>query len=128
MKDLQYRVKYNRENACYCLSNTVNIILKRQRYKNKAKWFSEEGQPKQLTGFSINIYEKASKKSKIVHTLKNSLEYTFLIEFKTGSLDSDSCFYSVAGDESSKGWASLDISGYLCEDDLNEELIKIFDS
>jgi len=128
MKDLQYRVEYNRENAYYCLNNTVNIILQRQRYKNKVKWWSEKGNPKALTGLSINIYEKASKKSNIVHTLKNSLKYTFLIDFKINGLDSDSFFYSVAGDESSKGWAYLGISGYLCEDDLNEELIKIFDS
>jgi len=128
MKDLQYRVEYNRENAYYCLNNTVNIILQRQRYKNKVKWWSEKGNPKELTGLSINIYEKASKKSNIVHTLKSSLEYTFLINFKINGLDSDSFFYSVAGDESSKGWGNLGISGYLCEDGLNEELIKIFDS
>lgn len=128
MKDLQFRVEYNRENAYYCLNNTVNIILQRQRYKNKVKWWNEKGNPKELTGFSINIYEKASKKSNIVHTLKSSLEYTFLINFKINGLDSDSFFYSVAGDESSKGWTYLGISGYLCEDDLNEKLINIFDS
>jgi len=128
MKDLLFRVEYNRENAYYCLYNTVNIILQRQRYKNKVKWWKEEGGLKQLTGLSINIYEKASKKSNIVHTFKSSLEYTFLIAFKINGLDSDSFFYSIAGNESSKGWASLEISGYLCEDDLSKEVIKKFNS
>ena len=49
-----------------------------------------------------------------MHVLKSTLKYTFLIEFKIKGLDGDSYFYSVVGDESSKGWGNLGISGYLC--------------
>ena len=47
---------------------------------------------------------------------------------KIKGLDGDSYFYSVVGDESSKGWGNLGISGYLCEDDLSSEIIKKFNS
>ena len=34
----------------------------------------------------------------------------------------------LIGDESSKEFGYLDNSGYICEDDLKEELIKMFNS
>lgn len=119
--------EYNRENAYYCLKNSVNIILKIQRYKNKAKRSREGGSGKVISGIQANVYKKASKKSNIMHVLKSTLEYTFLIEFKIKGLDGDSYFYSVVGDEC-KRWGNLDISGYLCEDDLSSEVIKKFNS
>jgi len=99
-----------------------------QRYKNKAKWSREGGSVKAINGIQANIYKKASKKSNIEHVLKSSLEYSFLIEFRIKSLDDDSYFYLVAGDESSKGFGYLGITGYLCEDDLSKEVIKKFNS
>jgi len=128
MEDFLNIREYNRENAYYCLKNSVNIILKIQRYKNKAKRSREGGSGKVISGIQANVYKKASKKSNIMHVLKSTLEYTFLIEFKIKGLDGDSYFYSVVGDESSKGWGNLDISGYLCEDDLSSEVIKKFNS
>ena len=128
MEDFLNIREYNRENAYYCLKNSVNIILKIQRYKNKVIWSREGGSVKAISGIQANIYKKASKKSNIEHVLKSAIEYSFLIEFKIKSLDSDSYFYSVAGSESSKGWGNLDISGYLCEDDLSSEVIKKFNS
>lgn len=128
MEDFINIREYNRENAYYCLKNSVNIFLKIQRYKNKAKWSREGGSVKAISGIQANIYKKASKKSNIEHVLKSTLEYSFLIEFKIKGLDDDSYFYSVAGSESSKGFGYLDISGYLCEDDLNEELVHKFNS
>lgn len=119
--------EYNRENAYYCLKNSVNIILKIQRYKNKAKRSREGGSGKVISGIQANVYKKASKKSNIMHVLKSTLEYTFLIEFKIKGLDGDSYFYSVVGDEC-KRWGNLDISGYFCEDDLSSEVIKKFNS
>jgi hypothetical protein len=127
MEDFKDIREYNRENAYYCLKNSVNIILKIQRYKNKAKHSREGGRVKAISGIQANIYKKASKKSNIENVLKSTLEYTFLIEFKIKGLDGDSYFYSVVGDES-KGWGNLDISGYLCEDDLSSEVIKKFNS
>ena len=127
MEDFKDIREYNRENAYYCLKNSVNIILKIQRYKNKAKQSREGGSVKVISGIQANVYKKASKKSNIMHVLKSTLEYTFLIEFKIKGLDGDSYFYSVVGDES-KGWGNLDISGYLCEDDLSSEVIKKFNS
>jgi len=127
MEDFKDIREYNRENAYYCLKNSVNIILKIQRYKNKAKRSREGGSGKVISGIQANVYKKASKKSNIMHVLKSTLEYTFLIEFKIKGLDGDSYFYSVVGDES-KGWGNLDISGYLCEDDLSSEVIKKFNS
>lgn len=120
--------EYNRENAYYCLKNSVNIILKMQRYKDKTKRSREGGSGKAVSGIQANVYKKASKKSNIMHVLKSTLKYTFLIEFKIKGLDDDSYFYSVAGDESSKGWGYLGISGYLREDDLSSEVIKKFNS
>ncbi len=120
--------EYNRENAYYCLKNSVNIILKMQRYKDKTKRSREGGSGKVVSGIQANVYKKASKKSNIMHVLKSTLKYTFLIEFKIKGLDDDSYFYSVAGDESSKGWGYLGISGYLREDDLSSEVIKKFNS
>jgi len=120
--------EYNRENAYYCLKNSVNIILKMQKYKDKVKRSREGGSGKAVSGIQANVYKKASKKSNIMHVLKSTLKYTFLIEFKIKGLDGDSYFYSVAGDESSKGWGYLGISGYLCEDDLSSEVIKKFNS
>ncbi|GAI99240.1 unnamed protein product, partial [marine sediment metagenome] len=99
--------EYNRENAYYCLKNSVNIILKMQRYKDKTKRSREGGSGKAVSGIQANVYKKASKKSNIMHVLKSTLKYTFLIEFKIKGLDDDSYFYSVAGDESSKGWGYL---------------------
>ncbi|MCK4376825.1 MAG: hypothetical protein KAV97_01240 [Actinomycetia bacterium] len=128
MEDFLNIREYNRENAYYCLKNSVNIILKIQRYKNKAKWSREGGSVKAISGIQANVYKKASKKSNIEHILKSTLEYSFLIEFKIKSLDDDSYFYSIAGDESSKGFGYLGISGYLCEDDLSKEFIKKFNS
>jgi len=128
MEDFLNIREYNRENAYYCLKNSVNIILKIQRYKNKVIWSREGGGVKAISGIQANIYKKASKKSNIEHVLKSAIEYSFLIEFKIKGLDSDSYFYSVAGSESSKGWGNLDISGYLCEDDLSSEVIKKFNS
>lgn len=128
MEDFINIREYNRENAYYCLKNSVNIILKIQRYKNKAKWSREGGSVKVISGIQANIYKKASKKSNIEHVLKSTLEYSFLIEFRIKGLDDDSYFYSVAGNESSKEFGYLDISGYLCEDDLSKEFIKKFNS
>ena len=129
MEDFLSVREYNKENAYYCLKNSVNIILKIQRYKNKVKR-SREGllsSVKVISGIQANVYKKASKKSNIVHVLKSTLEYTFIIEFKIKGLDGDSYFYSVAGDER-KRRGNLDISGYLCEDDLSSEVIKKFNS
>lgn len=120
--------EYNRENAYYCLKNSVNIILKLQRYKDKTKRSREGGSGKAVSGIQANVYKKASKKSNIMHVLKSTLKYTFLIEFKIKGLDGDSYFYSVIGDERVKGWGNLGISGYLCEDDLSSEVIKKFNS
>ena len=128
MEDFLNIREYNRENAYYCLKNSVNIILKMQRYKNKVKWSREGGSGKVISGVQANVYKKASKKSNIIHVLKSTSKYTFLIEFKIKGLDGDSYFYSVVGDESSKGWGNLGISGYLCEDDLSSEIIKKFNS
>ena len=60
--------------------------------------------------------------------MKNTLKYNLLIELRIKGLDSDSYFYSVAGNESGKKFGYLDVSGYICEDDLNEELINKFNS
>jgi len=129
MEDFFNIREYNRENAYYCLKNSVDIILKMQRYKNKVKWSREGGSGKVISGIQANVYKKASKKSNIMHVLKSTLKYTFLIEFKIKGLDGDSYFYSVVGDESSKGWGNLGISGYLCEeDDLSSEIIKKLNS
>jgi hypothetical protein len=128
MEDFLNIREYNRENAYYCLKNSVNIILKMQRYKNKVKWSREGGSVKAISGIQANVYKKASKKSNIEHVLKSSLEYSFLIEFRIKGLDDDSYFYSVAGDESSIGFGYLGITGYLCEDDLSKEVIKKFNS
>lgn len=128
MEDLNYRIEYNRENAYYCFKNAVHIILEMQRYKNKEKWWKEEGRIKKITGLTANVYKKASKKSRVEHVLKNTLTYYLLIEFRIEGLDSDSYFYLVAGNESGKEIGLLEVSGYICEDDLNEELIKIFNS
>ena len=100
MKDLLYRIEYNRENAHYCFKNSVHIILGIQRYKNKEKWWREEGGIKEITGLKTNLYEKASKKSRVKYVLKNTLKYNLLIELRIKGLDSDSYFYSVAGNES----------------------------
>jgi hypothetical protein len=126
--DLQYRIEYNRENAYYCFNNSVNIILKRQRYKNKAKWWREEGEIKEITGLQANVYNKASKKSRIEYVLKNTLKYYLLIMFKVTGLDSDSNFYFLTGNDSTKEFSDLDVNGYLSEDDLNDELVEIFNS
>jgi len=128
MEDFLNIREYNRENAYYCLKNSVNIILKIQRYKNKVKWSREGGSVKVISGIQANVYKKASKKSNVEHVLKSTLEYSFLIEFRIKGLGDDSYFYSVAGDESSKGFGYLGISGYLCEDDLSNEVIKKFNS
>ena len=128
MEDFLNIREYNRENAYYCLKNSVNIILKIQRYKNKAKRSREGGSGTVINGIQANVYKKASKKSNIMHVLKSTLKYTFLIEFKIKGLDGDSYFYSVIGDERVKGWGNLGISGYLCEDDLSSEVIKKFNS
>ena len=101
MEDFLSVREYNKENAYYCLKNSVNIILKIQRHKNKVKR-SREGllsSVKVISGIQANVYKKASKKSNIMHVLKSTLEYTFIIEFKIKGLDGDSYFYSVAGDE-----------------------------
>lgn len=128
MKDLLYRIEYNRENAYYCFKNSVHIILEMQRYKNKEKWWREEGGIKEITGLKANLYEKASKKSRVKYVLKNTLKYYLLINFRIKGLDTDSHFYSVAGNESGRDFGLLDVSGYICEDDLSKELINKFNS
>ena len=128
MKDLLYRIEYNRENAYYCFKNTVHIILEMQRYKNKEKWWKEEGGITTITGLTANVYKKASKKSSVDYVLKSTLKYYLLIECRIKGLDNDTCFYSVAGNESGKEFGYLDVSGYICEDDLSKELINKFNS
>ena len=128
MEDLNYRIEYNRENAYYCFKNAVHIILEMQRYKNKEKWWKEEGGIKTITGLTANVYKKASKKSRVEHVLKNTLTYYLLINFRIKGLDSDTYFYSVAGNESGKEFGFLEVSGYICEDDLSKELINKFNS
>jgi len=128
MEDLNYRIEYSRENAYYCFKNAAHIILEMQRYKNKEKWWKEEGGIKIITGLTANVYKKASKKSRVEHVLKNTLTYYLLINFRIKGLDSDSYFYAVAGNESGKEFGFLETSGYICEDDLSKELINKFNS
>jgi hypothetical protein len=127
-EDLYFIREYNRENAFYCLQNSIDILLRKQEYEKQERWWFENRRTIEIYGKNIILYKKASKKKGINCILKDGIKYTFLVDFRIIGLDGEDYYYSVCGNESSKDFGLLEVNGYISETDLPFDYIELLNS
>jgi hypothetical protein len=114
--------RYDRDNSYYCLNKSTDILIKKQDYENKEKNFIEGSKSINIKGGNINLYRKTSINSNIDYILDDQSEYIISVDYKTKGLDNNKYYYVLARKENSNKY----YYGYICEEELNEKYINVF--
>jgi hypothetical protein len=101
IKDEYKDENYNEENAEYCLRKTIEILLLKQRYFEKAMYspLSKKLKSMIIKNRKANIYKKASTYSSVMYRLKEDCQYKIDILGETRGLKEKIIFLHIFGNE-----------------------------